>query len=58
MSQVKRFRVAPIYEIIGIDLLMHANVHDVSLEAFIKKKQQSSQKFNESFTSLEANSRV
>ena len=53
MSQVKRFRVAPIYEIIGIDLLMHANVHDLSLQAFIKKKQPSSQKVNESFTSFQ-----
>ena len=29
LSSIKRFRVAPFYEIIGIDLLMHASVHDL-----------------------------
>ena len=52
MSQVKRFRVAPIYEIVGIDLLMHASIHDLSLDAFIKNNNPGMKKDTESFAHL------
>ena len=32
MESVKRLRVSRVYEIIGIDLLMHASIHDVSMD--------------------------
>ena len=53
MSQVKRFRVAPIYEIVGIDLLMHASIHDFSLDAFIKNKNPCIKKETDSYAHLQ-----
>lgn len=52
MSQVKRFRVAPIYEIVGIDLLMHASIHDLSLDAFIKNINPSNKRETDSYAHL------
>ena len=38
MQSVKRLRVTPVYEIIGIDLLMHASIHDFSMDNFLKTR--------------------
>ena len=35
LSSIKRFRVSSFYEIIGIDLLMHASIHDLSIQKFV-----------------------
>ena len=32
-------RVSAVYEIVGIDLLMHASLHDLSMEYFLKKNE-------------------
>ena len=34
LSSINRFRVSSFYEIIGIDLLMHASIHDLSIQKF------------------------
>ena len=39
MQSVKRLRVTPVYEIIGIDLLMHASIHDFSMDHFLKTRE-------------------
>ena len=38
MQSVKRLRVTAVYEIIGIDLLMHASIHDFSMDHFLKTR--------------------
>ena len=32
-------RVSAVYEIVGIDLLMHASIHDLSMDYFLKKNE-------------------
>ena len=39
MQSVKRLRVTAVYEIIGIDLLMHASIHDFSMDHFLKTRE-------------------
>ena len=39
MQSVKRLRVSAVYEIVGIDLLMHASLHDLSMDYFLKKNE-------------------
>ena len=39
MQSVKRLRVSAVYEIVGIDLLMHASIHDLSMDYFLKKNE-------------------
>ena len=34
LKSINRFRVSSFYEIIGIDLLMHASIHDLSIQKF------------------------
>ena len=39
LSSINRFRVAAFYEIIGIDLLMHASIHDLSTQKFFSERE-------------------
>ena len=40
LKSINRFRVSSFYEIIGIDLLMHASIHDLSIQKFFADRQQ------------------
>ena len=44
LSSINRFRVSSFYEIIGIDLLMHASITDISIHKFNNDRQDKDKK--------------
>ena len=38
LNSIGRFRVSHVYEVIGIDLLMHASIHDLSISKFLAEQ--------------------